>query len=142
MTKTSKVMLVFACIFVTLAFSLFAFQAYIELCSMGLLFGEGSDLGSAIGGIFIFIYSIMLGIAAIVAAVVSLPFEIILLKGVGKKWYSITLLIVSIATIVSAVVFFFLLPAVSQAINNATSSSSSPYLLSDAFLNQSAAISK
>lgn len=125
MTKTSKVMLVFACIFVTLAFSLFAFQAYVELCSMGLLFGGDNTFGDAIGGIFIFIYSIMLGIAAIVAGVASLPFEIILLKGVGKKWYSLTLLIVSIATIVSAVVFFFLLPAVSQAINNATSSSSS-----------------
>ena len=125
MTKTSKVMLVFACIFVTLAFSLFAFQAYVELCSMGLLFGGDKTFGDAIGGIFIFIYSIMLGIAAIVAAVVSLPFEIILLKGVGKKWYSLTLLIVTLATIVSAVVFFFLLPAVSEAINNATSSSSS-----------------
>ena len=125
MTKTSKVMLVFACIFVTLAFTLFAFQAYVELCSMGLLFGGDNTLGDAIGGIFIFIYSIMLGIAAIVAGVVSLPFEIVLLKGVGKKWYSLTLLIVTLATIVSAVVFFFLLPAVSQAINNATSSSSS-----------------
>ncbi|MBP3732981.1 MAG: hypothetical protein J6I84_07035 [Bacilli bacterium] len=125
MTKTSKVMLVFACIFVTLAFTLFAFQAYVELCSMGLLFGGDNTFGDAIGGIFIFIYSIMLGIAAIVAGVVSLPFEIVLLKGVGKKWYSLTLLIVSIATIVSAVVFFFLLPAVSEAINNATSSSSS-----------------
>ena len=125
MTKTSKVMLVFACIFVTLALTLFAFQAYVELCSMGLLFGGDNTFGDAIGGIFIFIYSIMLGIAAIVAAVVSLPFEIILLKGVGKKWYSLTLLIVTLATIVSAVVFFFLLPAVSQAINNATSSSSS-----------------
>ena len=125
MTKTSKVMLVFACIFVTLALTLFAFQAYVELCSMGLLFGGDNTLGDAIGGIFIFIYSIMLGIAAIVAAVVSLPFEIILLKGVGKKWYSLTLLIVTLATIVSAVVFFFLLPAVSEAINNATSSSSS-----------------
>ena len=125
MTKTSKVMLVFACIFVTLAFSLFAFQAYVELYSMGLLFGGDNTFGDAIGGIFIFIYSIMLGIAAIVAGVASLPFEIVLLKGVGKKWYSLTLLIVSIATIVSAVVFFFLLPAVSQAINNATSSSSS-----------------
>lgn len=125
MAKTSKVMLVFACIFVTLAFTLFAFQAYIELCSMGLLYGEGHDLGSAIGGILIFIYSIMLGIAAIVAGVVSLPFEIVLLKGVGKKWYSLTLLIVTLATIVSTVVFFFLLPAVSEAVNNATSSSSS-----------------
>lgn len=125
MTKTSKVMLVFACIFVTLAFTLFAFQAYIELCSMGLLYGEGHDLGSAIGGILIFIYSIMLGIAAIVAGVVSLPFEIVLLKGVGKKWYSLTLLIVTLATIVSTVVFFFLLPAVSEAVNNATSPSSS-----------------
>ena len=125
MTKTSKVMLVFACIFVTLAFSLFAFQAYVELCSMGILFKGETTFGDAIGGIFIYIYSILLGIAAIVAGVVSLPFEIILLKGVGKKWYSLTLLIVSIATIVSAVVFFFLLPAVSEAINNATSSSSS-----------------
>lgn len=125
MTKTSKVMLVFACIFVTLAFTLFAFQAYIELCSMGLLYGEGHDLGSAIGGILIFIYSIMLGIAAIVAGVVSLPFEIVLLKGAGKKWYSLTLLIVTLATIVSTVVFFFLLPAVSEAVNNATSPSSS-----------------
>lgn len=125
MTKTSKVMLVFACIFVTLAVALFTFQAYVELCSMGLLFGGDNTFGDAIGGIFIFIYSIMLGIAAIVAGVVSLPFEIVLLKGVGKKWYSLTLLIVSIATIVSAVVFFFLLPAVSEAINNATSSSSS-----------------
>ena len=125
MTKTSKVMLVFACIFVTLAFSLFAIQAYVELCSVGILFKGEITFGDAIGGIFIYIYSILLGIAAIVAGVVSLPFEIILLKGVGKKWYSLTLLIVSIATIVSAVVFFFLLPAVSQAINNATSSSSS-----------------
>ena len=123
MTKTSKVMLVFACIFVTLAFSLFALQAYVELCSMGLLFGDENTLGDAIGGIFIFIYSILLGIAAIVAAVVSLPFEIVLLKGVGKKWYSLTLLIVTIATAVSAVVFFFLLPMVSQAIADSTSSS-------------------
>ena len=123
MTNTSKVMLVFACIFVTLAFSLFALQAYVELCSMGLLFGDENTLGDAIGGIFIFIYSILLGIAAIVAAVVSLPFEIVHLKGVGKKWYSLTLLIVTIATAVSAVVFFFLLPMVSQAIADSTSSS-------------------
>ena len=122
MTKTSKVMLVFACIFVTLAFSLFALQAYVELCSMGLLFGDENTLGDAIGGIFIFIYSILLGIAAIVAAVVSLPFEIVLLKGVGKKWYSLTLLIVSIAVVVSAVLFFFLLPMVSEAVSNSSSS--------------------
>ena len=122
MTKTSKVMLVFACIFVTLAFSLFAFQAYVELCSMGILFKGETTFGDAIGGIFIYIYSIMLGIAAIVAAVVSLPFEIVLLKNVGKKWYSLTLLIVSIAVVVSAVLFFFLLPMVSEAVSNSSSS--------------------
>lgn len=122
MTKTSKVMLVFACIFVTLAFSLFAFQAYVELCSMGILFKGETTFGDAIGGIFIYIYSIMLGIAAIVAAVASLPFEIVLLKNVGKKWYSLTLLIVSIAVVVSAVLFFFLLPMVSEAVNNSSSS--------------------
>ena len=122
MTKTSKVMLVFACIFVTLAFSLFAFQAYVELCSMGILFKGETTFGDAIGGIFIYIYSIMLGIAAIVAAVASLPFEIVLLKNVGKKWYSLTLLIVSIAVVVSAVLFFFLLPMVSEAVSNSSSS--------------------
>ena len=122
MTKTSKVMLIFACIFVTLAFSLFAIQAYVELCSMGILFKGETTFGDAIGGIFIYIYSIMLGIAAIVAAVVSLPFEIVLLKKVGKKWYSLTLLIVSIAVVVSAVLFFFLLPMVSEAVNNSSSS--------------------
>ena len=52
MTKTSKVMLVFACIFVTLAFSLVAFQAYVELCSMGILFKGETTFGDAIGGIF------------------------------------------------------------------------------------------
>ena len=122
MTKTSKVMLIFACIFVTLAFSLFAIQAYVELCSMGILFKGETTFGDAIGGIFIYLYSIMLGIAAIVAAVVSLPFEIVLLKNVGKKWYSLTLLIVSIAVVVSAVLFFFLLPMVSEAVNNSSSS--------------------
>ena len=122
MTKTSKVMLVFACIFVTLAFSLFAIQAYVELCSMGILFKGETTFGDAIGGIFIYLYSIMLGIAAIVAAVASLPFEIVLLKKVGKKWYSLTLLIVSIAVVVSAVLFFFLLPMVSEAVSNSSSS--------------------
>ena len=122
MTKTSKVMLVFACIFVTLAFSLFAIQAYVELCSVGILFKGEITFGDAIGGIFIYIYSILLGIAAIVAGVVSLPFEIVLLKKVGKKWYSLTLLIVSIAVVVSAVLFFFLLPTVSEAVNSSSSS--------------------
>ena len=122
MTKTSKVMLVFACIFVTLAFSLFAIQAYVELCSVGILFKGETTFGDAIGGIFIYIYSILLGIAAIVAGVVSLPFEIVLLKKVGKKWYSLTLLIVSIAVVVSAVLFFFLLPMVSEAVNSSSSS--------------------
>ena len=122
MTKTSKVMLVFACIFVTLAFSLFAIQAYVELCSMGILFKGETTFGDAIGGIFIYIYSILLGIIAIAAAVASLPFEIVLLKNVGKKWYSLTLLIVSIAVVVSAVLFFFLLPMVSEAVNSSSSS--------------------
>ncbi len=122
MTKTSKVMLVFACIFVTLAFSLFAIQAYVELCSVGILFKGEITFGDAIGGIFIYIYSILLGIAAIVAGIVSLPFEIVLLKKVGKKWYSLTLLIVSIAVVVSAVLFFFLLPMVSEAVNSSSSS--------------------
>lgn len=123
MTKTNKVMLVFACIFATLTAILLTGQILIELWSMGLLFGKDADLGSAIGGIFIFIYSIMFGAAAIVGAVVTLPFDIVLLKSNGKKWYSLALLIFSIAAIVTAIVFFFMLPMVSEAVSRSSSSS-------------------
>lgn len=123
MTKTSKVMLIFACIFTTLATILVGAQAYIELGSLNLLFGKETGLGEAIGGILLFVYSVMFGIATIVSSVIALPFDIVLLKQVGKKWYALVLFIVTLACIVTAVGLFFFLPALSEVVNNTSSSS-------------------
>ena len=125
MKKSSKVMLVFACIFATISALCLGAQLFVEICSMNLLFKEGTTFGDALGGIFIYIYSILFGIGAIAGAIVTIPFDIVIFKNEGKKWYSLVFLIFSIAAIVTAVVFFFMLPLASQAINNSSSSISS-----------------
>jgi len=123
MNKTSKVMLIFACIFVTLTTILLGFQAFFEFASLGLLYGQEADLGKALGGVLIYLYSIIFGVAAIVSAVATLPFNIVLLKNIGKKWYSLAILIFTIAAIISAITLFFLLPIVSDAVASNSSSS-------------------
>ena len=123
MKKSSKVMLVFACIFATLTALLLGMQLFVEICSMNLLFQEGSTFGDALGGIFIYIYSILFGSGAIAGAIATIPFDIVLLKNEGKKWYALALLIFSICAIITAVVMFFMLPMISEAINNNSSSS-------------------
>ena len=125
MKKSSKVMLVFACIFATLSALFLGAQLFVEICSMNLLFKEGSTFGDALGGIFIYIYSIMFGIGAIAGAVAAIPFDIVLFKNEGKKWYALALLIFCVCAIVTAVVFFFMLPAISQVMDNSSSSISS-----------------
>ena len=118
-------MLVFACIFATLSALFLGAQLFVEICSMNLLFKEGSTFGDALGGIFIYIYSIMFGIGAIVGAVAAIPFDIVLFKNEGKKWYALALLIFCVCAIATAVIFFFMLPAISQVMDNSSSSISS-----------------
>ncbi len=125
MKKSSKVMLVFACIFATISALCLGMQLFVEICSMNLLFKEGSTFGDALGGIFVYIYSILFGIGAIAGAVVAVPFDIVLFKNEGKKWYSLALLIFCACAIVTAVIFFFMLPTVSQVMENNSSSISS-----------------
>ena len=60
----------------------------------------------------------------------ALPFDIILLKRNGKKWYSLAILIFLICAVVMAIGLVLTLPALSEAENaikaaNSSSSSSS-----------------
>ena len=130
MSKKSLTMLILSCIFVTLAVALTALDAYVSISSYALLFGSdpqsfGEALGAALGGVLLYLYTILLGIGIIALGILTLPFDIILLISNGKKWYSITILVVAILCIVSAITFIAMLPAISQAQEAAKAASSS-----------------
>ena len=129
MSKKAITMLVLSCIFVTIAALLTALDAYVSISSYSLLFGSnpesfGEALGAALGGILLYVYTILLGIAIIAFGILTIPFDVILLKTNGKKWYSFVILGVAIACMVAAIVFIGMLPAISQAQEAAKSSSS------------------
>ena len=129
MNKKALTMLILACIFVTAAAALTALDAYVSISSYMLLFGSdpqnfGEALGAALGGILLYVYTILLGIAVLAFGILTLPFDIALLKINGKKWYSFVILGVAIFCMVAAIVFVGMLPAVSQAQEAAKSSSS------------------
>ncbi len=125
MKRSSKTLIVFSCIFVTIAVLFLGGESLFIATSCHALFKPDADIGDAIGGIFIYIYAILLAGGAIVSSIISLPFEIPLFKLVGKKWYNIVLLAVSIATILAAVGMVFILPTASSMAEAARSSSSS-----------------
>ena len=129
MNKKTKTLLILSCIFVTLTLIASFFDAYMSFGMYSLMWSNPEDLGEALGvvfGLIIFIaYTILLGIAVLVFGGLTIGFTIPLIKLDGKKWYSITMLIVAIVSIILAVLFVAMLPAVSEAHNAATSSSSS-----------------
>jgi len=124
MKRSSKTLIIFSCIFVTIAALFLGGESLFIAASCNALFKPDANFGDALGGIFIYIYAILLAGGAIISSIVSLPFEIPLFKLVGKKWYNIVLLVVSLAIIVTAVGLIFILPTITS-IESATSSSSS-----------------
>ena len=139
MSKKALTMLILSCIFVTFAVILTALDAYVSISSYVLLFGShpenfGEALGAALGGVLLYVYTILLGIAIFVFAVITIPFDVILLKENGKQWYSLVILSVAIACIVTAFVFVGMLPAISKAQEAANASSSSAIESAEALL--------
>ena len=124
MKRSSKTLIIFSCIFVTIAALFLGGESLFIAASCNALFKPDASFGDALGGMFIYIYAILLAGGAIISSIVSLPFEIPLFKLVGKKWYNIVLLVVSLAIIVTAVGLVFILPTITS-IESATSSSSS-----------------
>ena len=132
-------MLILSCIFVTVAVLLTALDAYVSISSYMLLFGShpenfGEALGAALGGVLLYVYTILLGIAILAFGILTLPFDIILLKANGKKWYAFVILGVAIACMVAAITFVGMLPAISKAQEAAKASSSSAVESAEALL--------
>ena len=129
MNKKALTMLILSCIFVTVAALLTALDAYVSISAYSLLLGGGHEsfgeaLGAALGGILLYVYTILLGIGVLAFGILTLPFDIALLKINGKKWYSFVILGVAILCMVAAIAFVGMLPAISQAQEAAKSSSS------------------
>ena len=139
MNKKALTMLILSCIFVTVAVLLTALDAYVSISSYMLLFGShpenfGEALGAALGGVLLYVYTILLGIAILAFGILTLPFDIILLKANGKKWYAFVILGVAIACMVAAITFVGMLPAISKAQEAAKASSSSAVESAEALL--------
>ena len=124
MRKSTVVMIVFACIFAVLTLLSLFFEGLFAFGSMDALFFSANTLGDALGGIFLLLFAIIVGVVVLFFALCSLPFIIVLLKQVGKKWYSLTFLIFTIVAIVLAITFV-LVPIISGNASNGASSSSS-----------------
>lgn len=139
MSKKALTMLIISCIFVTFAVILTALDAYVSISSYMLLFGShpenfGEAFGAALGGVLLYVYTILLGIAILAFGILTLPFDIILLKTNGKKWYAFVILGVAIACMVAAITFVGMLPAISKAQEAARAGSSSAIESAEALL--------
>ena len=124
MSKKAIIMLVFACLFATVTLVLLFLDSLTSISTYSLLFGEGKTLGDAIAGIFLYLYTILIGIGIMIAAAITLPFVLILRKMVGWKWYTIALLAFVALAFLMAIGYICMLPVVSK-IDSAMKSSSS-----------------
>lgn len=118
------VMIVFSAIFGLFTLVAFAFESFISWACIDVYYNGENSLGQALGAIILFVYSILVGIVTVVGGVVSLPFNIILLKKVGRKWYSLMFIIATAALIVFALLAMFIFP-ITSGINPASPNSSS-----------------
>lgn len=130
MKKGSLILLILACIFATVALIFLSLETLVIGSAIDALFIKHGNLGDALAGIFLFLYGILAAIATVISSAVALPFDIILLKRNGKKWYSLAILIFLICAVVMAIGLVLTLPALSEAENaikaaNSSSSSSS-----------------
>ena len=141
MTKKSKTLLILSCIFVTIAAVLSGVHLLLSYGTYSTMFSHPENLGEAIGEIFALIffvaYSIIFAVGILIFSGLTLAFDIPLLKINGKKWYSITILIVAIVAIFLAVFAIAMIPVVSDIASNAKNSSSSG---SSSLLSESSAL--
>ena len=88
MNKKSIVLLVFALIFVTISSILLFLEGMATFGSFDAIYNNESTgwegFGQALGGVFLYIYVIILGFFALLSAAATLPFNLIMMKG-GKK---------------------------------------------------------
>ena len=125
MKKGDIVLLVFACLFATVTGVLLLFEAILVFGAFDAIYKPGNDGWDALGGVFLYVYAILIAIGSGISAAVTLPFNLVLMKRTGKKWYNFAILGFTITAVVLAVALAVALPIVSHlAPNHSTSSSS------------------
>ena len=132
MSKKAIIMLVFACVFATITAGLLVYDAFLSFSTYMILFGShpesfGEALGDALGGVLLYAVTIILGVCILISSAATLPFDIILMKINGKKWYSIAILSFVATAVLAAIVFVAMLPVIAHiqdAVNASNSSSS------------------
>ena len=139
MNKKSIILLVFACIFVTVTAVLLAFDSIFSISTYDALFFShpenfGEALGVVFGSILLIAMTIIFGVGILVSVSLTLPFTIILMRLNGKKWYTLVILIFSIVAVVLAIGYIAMLPVVSQIESAAKEGSSSSSSLSTSAL--------
>ena len=130
MNKKSIVLLVFACLFATVTLGLLIYDSILSISTYNVLFFSnpenfGEALGSALGGVLLYVLTIIFGVFILISVALTLPFDLILMKINGKKWYSIAILAFSIMAVIMAVVYVAMLPVISQIESAAKAGSSS-----------------
>ena len=127
MNKKSLILLIFACLFATVALVFLSLECVCMGVAIDAVVIKGKTLGDALGGIFLYIYGILTAIVTCLASAAALPFDIILMKVDGKKWYSKAILIFVIIAIILAIILAIALPVLGEISNhiNAKGSSSS-----------------
>ena len=127
MTKSNIVLLIVSLVLVTVTSVLLFLEGLATFGSFDAIYKPGNNGWDAVGGIFLFIYVLILAFFAVASAVATLPFDIILMKKAGKRWFNLAILIFSIAAIFLAVAMAAALPIVvkaSEALKESSSSSS------------------
>ena len=130
MNKKSIVLLVFACLFATVTLGLLIYDSILSISTYNVLFFSnpenfGEALGSALGGVLLYVLTIIFGVFILISVALTLPFDLILMKINGKKWYTLTILVFSIVAVVLAAAYVAMLPVVSQIESAAKAGSSS-----------------
>ena len=124
LTPGRIVLLVFACLFVTVTGVFLTFEVITSFGTIDAIFFGNNTLGDVIGGLFLWIITIILGFCVVGSAVVTLPFAIVLMKKVGKRWYAMTLLIFTLSAIGLAVILAIAMPVISLSGGGSSTSSS------------------
>lgn len=129
MKKSAIVLLIFSLVFVTLTSFLLVLTTMFVWGSLDALYKPDADLGSVLGGIFLFIAMIPYCLGTIASSALILPFNLIMrFKMKIKTWYTLAVFIFAIAAIATAVLLLFAVPiasGITQAGKAASSSSSS-----------------
>ena len=125
MKKSAVTMLVVSLIFVLITSVLLFFSTLFVMGTLNALYKPDHTAGDVIGGIFLYLYLVLLCFGTVVAAVLILPFNLIMMiKMKIRKWYTITILVFAIVAIVASVLMFISVP-VAQSIADAGKASSS-----------------